>query len=521
MANVGKLNILVGASVGGLKNGLTGAAKIVSGFSSTVAKGLGGITGLLAGAGIVNGMQSAAEAIDKTAKAADRLGISTEELIGMQHAADLAGLSSEQLGMSLNKMLKSTGSASIEQLGEVADRIAAMDDPAKRAAEAIRIFGRSGMQMLPLLLEGSAGLAAARREAEALNISFSRTDAKKVEEANDSITKLKSSIKGSFQLFVSEIAGGVGGAAEQAAFKFAELARSGIAAFKMIRNEVAFFVGTWSLQWQLLKANSSLTWDTIKAGAVASFDSIVAGASVLGSNIAALFMNFVKVSKAAWDTVTTQFMNFFHNTSISLQNLAITGLATGLAISEALRAGARMDNPLAAFRDTFATVMKRIRTDFAVTDPTKTFTESITAQGGLKGMESVGTAMGTAFQDGFLKNLDPSLDVQKKKIESQIADVRKEFDAMQAGGAKSAEAKTAAASIEAKATAKEVSGKLASATQVGSTEAASQIFAAITGKQGKDDKIAANTERTATAAERTADALENLEMPEFDVVESF
>ena len=53
-----------------------------------------------------------------------------------------------------------------EQLERVADRIAAIPNPAQRAAVAMELFGRGGTAMLPMLAGGAKGLAQWRKEAE-------------------------------------------------------------------------------------------------------------------------------------------------------------------------------------------------------------------------------------------------------------------------------------------------------------------------------------------------------------------
>ena len=57
-----------------------------------------------------------------------------------------------------------------EQFRRIADRIAAIQNPAERAAAAVKIFGRSGTELLPLLLQGSDGIAKWEGRARALGL---------------------------------------------------------------------------------------------------------------------------------------------------------------------------------------------------------------------------------------------------------------------------------------------------------------------------------------------------------------
>jgi len=128
------------------------------------------------------------KSIDEIAKAADRLGMATEGFTAYQHAANLAGVSQEQFTLAMEQFVRRNPGVAIE---DFADKIAAIKDPTERAQAAYDAFGRSGMKMINLLQGGSAGLAAAREEADRLGISFSRLDAAKVEAANDAVTRLK------------------------------------------------------------------------------------------------------------------------------------------------------------------------------------------------------------------------------------------------------------------------------------------------------------------------------------------
>lgn len=214
----------------GFTTGFASAAKTVKEFSSnfssqilgtleTVGKftGIGAIiAGALGGIGVGALVEGQMEAIDSTAKLSDRLGIATEQLTGLQHAANLSGVSSEQLSTGLGFLLKNMAdaanggketSAAFKSLGldakdliglptdvafgKISDALNAIDNPAQKAGAAVKIFGKAGQELLPLLAEGSKGLAEMSDDAVKLGISFNRVDAAKVEEANDAITRLK------------------------------------------------------------------------------------------------------------------------------------------------------------------------------------------------------------------------------------------------------------------------------------------------------------------------------------------
>ena len=75
-----------------------------------------------------------------------------------QEALAAIGLTADQLGRLLPE----------EQFRRFADRIAAIQNPTERAAAAVKIFGRTGIDLLPLLLQGSDGIAKWEARARAL-----------------------------------------------------------------------------------------------------------------------------------------------------------------------------------------------------------------------------------------------------------------------------------------------------------------------------------------------------------------
>ena len=170
-------------------------------------------------------------AIDATAKLSDRLGIATEALVGLQHAAQISGVEAETLNKSLEIFSRRLGEVDMgvgqatyaldklgldykmlidrspaEAIGIVADQIASLKTQSEKAAAANYLFGRSGQQLLNLFDQGSKGIAEFQREAERLGLTFSRFDAAKVERANDALTRAKSVMIGLFRSATIEIA---------------------------------------------------------------------------------------------------------------------------------------------------------------------------------------------------------------------------------------------------------------------------------------------------------------------------
>lgn len=137
--------------------------------------------------------------IDRNAKLADRLGITYESMQKLSLAASLAGADVEVLAkgmLMMGKNIGSGGKALDVRFFEVADSIAAIEDPAERAKKAMEIFGRSGLEILNVLQAGGKGLRDSAESIDRLGLSISRVEAAKVEAANDAFEVMSTSITG-------------------------------------------------------------------------------------------------------------------------------------------------------------------------------------------------------------------------------------------------------------------------------------------------------------------------------------
>ena len=155
--------------------------------------------------------------IDDLAKASSRLGITVNELQSLQFAASQTGASSEELEKGLTRFSRSiseassgigTGLRAFEALGvtvtdtagnlrptnellsEVSDRLATIESPADRVRIAFDLFGRSGVNLVNTLQNGSGELTKLRGEFNAVTMELTGPQAKAVEEANDRFDKL-------------------------------------------------------------------------------------------------------------------------------------------------------------------------------------------------------------------------------------------------------------------------------------------------------------------------------------------
>lgn len=210
---------------------ITAKDKTRNAFGS-VKKGLGGIkknlfnvktalAGVVGAAGFGALVKSSLASVDALAKTSDKLGITTQALAGLQHAAELSGVSTNTLNMALQRMTRrvseaamGTGEAkaAIKELGLDAEKLAAQspDETMKDLADAMqgvtnqadrvrlsmKLFDSEGVALVNTLSGGAAALREAEQEAKQLGVTVSRFDAAKIEQANDAWTKSKKAIEG-------------------------------------------------------------------------------------------------------------------------------------------------------------------------------------------------------------------------------------------------------------------------------------------------------------------------------------
>lgn len=115
--------------------------------------------GALAAAGAYMGTRAIGNQIKELGKLSDiamKSGVSVEDLTSSVTAFQVAGLdiSVESLAKSFQYLEKNTGKKGSDAFYETLQAISAIEDPAKRGAELVKNFGRSGMELMPLVNGG-------------------------------------------------------------------------------------------------------------------------------------------------------------------------------------------------------------------------------------------------------------------------------------------------------------------------------------------------------------------------------
>ena len=154
--------------------------------------------------------------IDSLAKTADKIGVTTEALGGLRHAAELTGVGSDTLDMAMQRLTRraseaanGTGeaknalielginAANLEklpldvQMEVIADAMGDVKSQSDKVRLAMKLFDSEGVSLVNTLALGSTGLEQMAKEADTLGITVSRVDAAKIEMANDAVTKSK------------------------------------------------------------------------------------------------------------------------------------------------------------------------------------------------------------------------------------------------------------------------------------------------------------------------------------------
>ena len=202
-----------------------GGIKAVSGAFVTLSKSVLGAV-----ESIVSFGKSVADELDNLNDVAARTGVGVEALQAYGAAAKLSGTDVETFAKSIQKLSVNIGNATdeksakkftalgiafeelkaatpTEQFEMVADALARISDPAERAAAAVKIFGKGGIELGPLFSEGPGALTKMREEAVALGQVVSEDSIKAIAAMNDAFDKVWMTVKGITGQIVGELAG--------------------------------------------------------------------------------------------------------------------------------------------------------------------------------------------------------------------------------------------------------------------------------------------------------------------------
>jgi hypothetical protein len=200
--------------VGGL------AGKLESAFSGLTST-LGALAGAAGVAALTQFVKQGIDAADALDDVAQKSGIAVESLSALGYAAKIEGISVDAFGGSITKLnvnlqAAAQGSKEMQQafasvgisaaelntirpddaFRRIAEAFASISDGSEKSALAVRLFGKSGADLIPLLNLGATGLARAGDEARRFGLIVSAETAAASATFNDNLTKLRAAAEG-------------------------------------------------------------------------------------------------------------------------------------------------------------------------------------------------------------------------------------------------------------------------------------------------------------------------------------
>lgn len=163
-------------------------------------------------------VKAAIDQADQLNEVSKKIGIPTDVLSGLNYAAKLSGVATEELQAGLIKMIKFQADAakggkdstrvfkalgieikdaagnlrnSSDVFGDFAEVFRNMQDGPEKAAIAVQVFGRAGAELIPLLNEGRTGIASYTDELRELGGIVTPATAAAADEFNDNLDKLQ------------------------------------------------------------------------------------------------------------------------------------------------------------------------------------------------------------------------------------------------------------------------------------------------------------------------------------------
>lgn len=164
------------ALAGGMRSMLVGAAAAVGGLAVLVRQVA----------------QVGAHANDT----ADRLGLSTDAVQELGYAAKLTDTAFESLQQGLAFMARKGVKDLDKGLADLADQVAALPPGGERAAAAMEALGRGGVDLVPLLAQGSEGIARLREQARSMGLVLEGDALRAADKFDDGLDRLGQRARG-------------------------------------------------------------------------------------------------------------------------------------------------------------------------------------------------------------------------------------------------------------------------------------------------------------------------------------
>lgn len=203
-------------SISGIEAKLKSTGTAIAGMGAKL-----GVMGTAIGGSLVAAAAKFASYGASLDDASRRTGVSAEQLSALAFAAEQSGTDMKTLEGGLLRMSKQlSGSAPLsdglqgslaalgltlgdlqgkspdQQFSRIAQAISQVSDPSRQSALAMEIFGKAGAKLLPLLKEGSGGIAAMTEEAKRMGIVMSGEQVAAAAVLDDAWQKLQATFRG-------------------------------------------------------------------------------------------------------------------------------------------------------------------------------------------------------------------------------------------------------------------------------------------------------------------------------------
>lgn len=236
---IGALRVTLGIDTAAFEAGAKRAKATATETAGGITKAFGGmagaVTGLLSGISLGVIVAAASRALDyasSLAEVAQQLGVTTKDLQEYRYAASQVGIEQDEMDKSLAKLTVSMGQArdgvekpkaAFKELSDllgkdvlksaatagdaiplIADALAKVQDPAKRAALEVALFGKTGQKLDTLLAGGSSAINDMTETARELGLVISDKDIQSADATADKLSELKQVLEASIAKAVSE-----------------------------------------------------------------------------------------------------------------------------------------------------------------------------------------------------------------------------------------------------------------------------------------------------------------------------
>ena len=275
---------------------------------------------------------------------AQRTGVSTNALSELGYAALISGTNIEAVEKAIMRMQKSKGTSGGKGtealfMGEL-DRLAAIPDATRRAAEAMKIFGKSGTALIPMV----GNFRMLRQEAIELGLSIGPEQAKRAAEMGDAWDRLKRSTMAAFFNIGSAVAdSGILDATTKIIVQAGKWVKANGDILRTVAKVGAGLVAGGAAVFAFGKAIQFVGWAidgvfsafTLAKGAVAIFSTAIA---ILTNPIGLLAVGLAAAAIYLIDWKKT-FGGFFSDVASGFNSLVEHATAAWGAIANALMAG--------------------------------------------------------------------------------------------------------------------------------------------------------------------------------------